>query len=356
MIEEEKEKLGQLKDITSKIITKNNINLFCANDLVNKISYSFDDVFEEEKLAKLDTFIDTEEIKVCILTSKEPKEAQKLKVREVEECTITNNDFHKDWSKYKNKSSCHAHNIKDFINKFSYNTWDKENKLPTPKKLIAEEIISGKRKSQIYKAFNEYMYIIKKRIKEPIKNKNLFKNITDSNYLLEKIEDYILRQIYKSVFPTLRKDSDNNFFTKTKSLSWLTPSKLDIKNISTAQLDYAIRCIQNLEDGKSVNDKLNCIREAHAALNNVIKFSTGSDSDAGQDEITPLFQYIVIQAQPQSIYTNISYIKTFLDESELSGSKGFLVTQIESAISYIEKLDETLLKKKDSELNNLIEN
>ena len=356
MIEEEKEKLGQLKDITSKIITKNNINLFCANDLVNKMSYSFDDVFEEEKLAKLDTFIDTEEIKVCILTSKEPKEAQKLKVREVEECTIINNDFHKDWSKYKNKSSCHAHNIKDFINKFSYNSWDKENKLPTPKKLISEEIISGKRKSQIYKAFNDYMYIIKKRIKEPIKNKNLFKNLNDYNYLLEKIEDYILRQIYKSVFPPLRKDSDNNFFTKTKSLSWLTPAKLDIKNISTDQLDYAIRCIQNLEDGKSVNDKLNCIREAHAALNNVIKFSTGNDSDAGQDEITPLFQYIVIRAQPQSIYTNVSYIKTFLDESELSGSKGFLITQIESAISYIEKLDENLLKKKDSELNNLIEN
>ena len=56
------------------------------------------------------------------------------------------------------------------------------------------------------------------------------------------------------------------------------------------------------------------------------------------------------------IYTNISYIKTFLDESELSGSKGFLVTQIESAISYIEKLDENLIKKEESESNNLIEN
>ena len=356
MFDEEKEKLEDLKDITSKIITKNNINLFCANDLVNKINFSFDDVFEEEKLAKLEAFIDTEEIKVCILTSKEPKEAQKLKIKDVGECTITNNDFHKDYSKYKNKLSCHAHNIKDFINKFSYNTWDKENKLPTPKKLVYEEIISGKRKSQIYKAFNDYMYIIKKRIKEPIKSKNLFKNITDYNYLLEKIEDFILHQIYKYVFPSLKKDSDNKFFNKTKSLSWLTPNKLDIKNISIEQLDYSIKCIQNLDEGKSVNDKLNCIREAHASLNNVIKFSSGSDSDAGQDEITPLFQYIIIRAQPQMIYTNISYIKTFLDESELSGSKGFLVTQIESAISYIEKLDENLIKKKESESNNLIEN
>ena len=358
MVNEEKEKLEELKNITSKIITKNNINLFCANDLVNRINYSFDDVFEEEKLAKLEIFIETEEIKVCILTSKDSKEAQKLKIREVEECNITNNDFHKDWSKNKNKLSCHAHNIKDFINKFSYNTWDKENKLPTPKKLVNEEIIFGKRKSQIYKAFNDYMNIIKKRIKESNNNKNLFKNINDYNYLLEKIEDFILRQIYKYVIPTMKKDTDKKFYEKTKSLSWLTPNKLDIKNISTEQLDYSINCIRKLDEGKSINDKLNCIREAHASLNNVIKFSTGNYSDAGQDEITPLFQYIIIQAQPQSIYINISYIKTFLDESELSGSKGFLITQIESAISYIEKLDENLLKKKENEneLNNLIEN
>ena len=189
-----------------------------------------------------------------------------------------------------------------------------------------------------------------------INNKNLFKNINDYNYLLEKIEDFILRQIYKYVIPTMKKDTDKKFYEKTKSLSWLTPNKLDIKNISTEQLDYSINCIRKLDEGKSINDKLNCIREAHASLNNVIKFSTGNYSDAGQDEITPLFQYIIIQAQPQSIYINISYIKTFLDESELSGSKGFLITQIESAISYIEKLDENLLKKKENELNNLIEN
>jgi len=125
---------------------------------------------------------------------------------------------------------------------------------------------------------------------------------------------------------------------------------LDIKNISINLLDYPINCIQKLEKVKSVNDKLNCIRDAHAAINNVIKFSNGSDSDAGQDEITPLFQYIIIKAQPKTIYTNIYYIKTLLDESELSGSKGFLITQMESAISYIDKLEPNSLKIKQNEI------
>ena len=111
-----------------------------------------------------------------------------------------------------------------------------------------------------------------------------------------------------------------------------------------------------IEEVKSVNDKLDCIREAHASLNNVIKFSNGSDSNAGQDEITPIFQFIIIKAQPKKIFTNISFIKTFLDESELSGSKGFLITQMDSAISYIMNIDEKTFKEKKDELNENMKN
>ena len=351
MVEEEREKLEELKNITSKIITKNNINLNCANDLVNKMNYSLEDIIEEKKIAKLEIFIDTEEIKVCLLTSKDKdKEGQKLYIKEISECPFNNSDFHKDPLNTKNKLTCHTRYIKDFINKFSYEKWDKENKLPPPKILVGHEIRSGQRKTKIYKAFQDYKNIIKKRIKAPINNRNLFKDIYDYNDLLEKIEDFIFRQIYKYIAPSLRFKLDETFFKKTQDLDWVTPNMLDIKNISINLLDYPINCIQKLEKVKSVNDKLNCIRDAHAAINNVIKFSNGSDSDAGQDEITPLFQYIIIKAQPKTIYTNIYYIKTLLDESELSGSKGFLITQMESAISYIDKLEPNSLKIKQNEI------
>ena len=78
MKEEEKERLDELKNITSKTITKNNININCAADLVNKIKFSLDDIIEEKKLAKLEIFIDTEEIKVCMLITKNQKEIPKF--------------------------------------------------------------------------------------------------------------------------------------------------------------------------------------------------------------------------------------------------------------------------------------
>ena len=348
--EEENEKLIELRNITSKLITKNNINLNSAEELITKINFSLEDILEEKKCAKIEKFIDTEEIKICMLTSRDGKDTQKIMIREVSECTI-NNEFHNqiEKTKTKNKISCHTHYIKDFINKFSYTHWEKDNKFSIPKKLVSQDIQRGKRTNQIFKTFKDYLEIIKKRLKAPVNNKNLFNDITDYNEIVEKVEDHILRQIYKYVYPKTKSDLDKNFYKKALSLGWITPNMLDIKKISVKQLDHTQKCIEQLEEGNSVNDKLNSIREAHASLNNAIKFSNGDESNAGQDEITPIFQYIIIKAHPERIYSNMNYIRTFLDESELSGSKGFLLSQIESAISYIENINHESLKMTSEE-------
>ena len=354
IFEEENQKLIELKNATSKIITKNNININCAEDLINKINYSYEDIQEEKKCAKIEKFIDTEEIRICMLTSKE-----QIIIRDVSKCDIINeyhNNNEVDQNKAKNKITCHTHYIKDFINKFSFSTWEKDNNRPEPKKLVKEEILMRDRRAhKIYKTFKDYLDIIKKRIKEPINNKNLFNDITDYNEIVEKIEDYILRQIYKYVYPEKSSDLDIKFESKVQDLGWVTPSMLEIKNISVNQLYFTQLCFKNLDSGKSVNDKLNSIREAHASLNNAIKFGNGDEADAGQDEITPIFQYILIKAKPKRIFSNIYYIKAFLDDSELSGSKGFLVTQIESATSYIENINHESLKMTKEEFNEKIE-
>ena len=79
-------------------------------------------------------------------------------------------------------------------------------------------------------------------------------------------------------------------------------------------------------------------------MNNTIKFSSGKDSEAGQDEITPIFQYIIIKAQPKRIFSDINYIKCFLEDSELKGQQGFLVTQLISATTFIKKITFSHLK------------
>ena len=120
------------------------------------------------------------------------------------------------------------------------------------------------------------------------------------------------------------------------------------------QLCFAENSIKKMDKSKSVLDKLNCIRDAHTNINNTIKFSSGKKDDAGQDELTPIFQYIVIKAQPRTIFTDINYIKCFLGDSRLRGEEGFLVTQMESATSFILSLNQEQLKMNKEEFINKI--
>ena len=89
-------------------------------------------------------------------------------------------------------------------------------------------------------------------------------------------------------------------------------------------------------------------------MNNTIKFSSGKNEEAGQDELTPIFQYIIIKAQPPRIYSNINYIKCFLDDDDLTGELGFLLSQMESATCFIMNIDYKSLKITEEEFNKKI--
>ena len=195
------------------------------------------------------------------------------------------------------------------------------------------------------------MSIIKKHIK---KNKNIFnlQSELDCSAIAAKIEDYIMRQIYIYVYPKEQLKSDIDFYKQTKKLYWITPEHLDIKKIYINQLSNAVIWIKKIDQAKSIRDKLFCISNAYNTMNNTIKFSSGKDDNAGQDELTPIFQYIIIKAQPQRIFSNINYIKCFLDDSGLTGELGFLLTQMESATCFIMDIDYQHLKITEEEFNN----
>ena len=74
-------------------------------------------------------------------------------------------------------------------------------------------------------------------------------------------------------------------------------------------------------------------------MNNTIKFSTGK-TDAETDELTQILRYIIIKAQPKRMFSNINYIKCFLDDSDLKENLRLLLIQMESSIEFILKYDE----------------
>ena len=103
-----------------------------------------------------------------------------------------------------------------------------------------------------------------------------------------------------------------------------------------------------MDEANSVTEKFNCIKNAQKNVNNLIKFSSGKDKDAGQDEVTPIFQYILIKAHPERIISNLNYIFCFFDRIR-GGQNSFLLTQMLSFITFIENVTHDQLKMSKEE-------
>ena len=343
--------LNELKSFSSTIIARDGMNLRCAEKLLDKAKYDLEDIVEAKKFLKIEKFIDTEKIEVCIQINKNIEDKNlpekdippKINIINIEECNLQEAGHHMENGK--KKASSHAIYIKDFINFFSEDPWDGDtyNKNEKPKEFVIQDILNGNRKNKIYKTMKMYMEIVKNKIKNPIINVGLFNDKDNCNEISEKIEDHILRQIYNNVFPKSF-GKDEIFYSKTEQLENIKPDQLEIKKIYSNQLGVAISRISKIDEGKSVMDKLNYIMDAHSSINNIIKFSSGKNDDSGQDETTPLFNYVVLKAKPKRMYSNINYIKCFLQDSDLSDYKGFLLSQIESSTSFVEELYESRKK------------
>ena len=108
--------------------------------------------------------------------------------------------------------------------------------------------------------------------------------------------------------------------------------------------------IKKMDEAKSVFEKIRCVANAFSNINNSIKFSTGKNVNAGQEELTPILHYTIIKAQPQRFISQLNYIKCFMDLSK-GGQNAFMVTQLESAVTFIMNLDHTKLKMSKEEFD-----
>ena len=337
---EEANILNELKSVSSTIITRNGMNLRCAEKIIEKAEYELRFIEEAKKYVQAEKFINTKKVEVCIIPSEEilnkgPSSENDLNITitDIKSCQHNN---------IINEKINYAYYINDFINKFA----DIQNKLKL-KDYFKEDIKKGDRANKSFAIIGKYMEYVKKQIKDP-ENKDLFGDLKEKEIqeFLEKIENHIIRQIYKYIYPSTKDSNsrDSDFLKLTKMLDWIQPEHLEIKKIYVNQLKFAENYIKKMCDAHSVSDKIECINNAYVIMNNTVKFISGKNEEAGQDELTPLFQYVLIKSQPERLITDINYIKSLLSEEDLMGPKGFYVSQLVSASDFIKDLTYNQLK------------
>ncbi|VDK76028.1 unnamed protein product [Cylicostephanus goldi] len=87
---------------------------------------------------------------------------------------------------------------------------------------------------------------------------------------------------------------------------------------------------------KSARDKLSCVVRCCETISNLISMAPGMGA-AAADDITPILVYVIIQANPPSLLSNVQYIQGF-GGSLLEGAEGYWWTQFTAAIEFVKTL------------------
>ena len=65
-------------------------------------------------------------------------------------------------------------------------------------------------------------------------------------------------------------------------------------------------------------------------VKSLIKFNEGLDKEIGEDDITPVLNYAFIKANPLRIFTDLEFIKIFLNKED-----DFSIVNIEKTYYYL---------------------
>ena len=342
LYEEEFSNLNELKQYWDLILTRNDEKLKLAEKFIDKKKLNLEHIQNSIIFDKIEKIIYSSKLEVYVRVDVSNHSENRPPI--IIEDAAQNNK--------KNEFDILVSTIEEFINIFSENSiiCDPIFKIK-PYNLLILDIMDGKIENQIYDSILNYLEIIRSKIKllyPEIKEK-------ERKQMIESIKDYILKSIFKLAFPKNPLSEDISFYKKTQLLDWVTPRHFSIKNIDFAQLTFAESLIKKFEDSKSLDEKINCIFNMHAYINNIFKFNTGKDTEIGQDELTPVLQYLIIKIQPRRIISNINYLKCFLNEEDLISKKGFLMSQIDSAVTFVSSINHNLLNLSETEYNKNVE-
>ena len=362
---EESNNLEKLSSILSLINIKDQMYISCAENILSKTKNELTHIEEMMENVQIEKFINEEDIEVCIQTSelkngKADKRKSIINQKNNESkqfpipLLITDNlnclhNFNKSNEVHENNNSetkipYHAYNINEFISKFSDTPWKEETiKYDKPKTLVFNEIANGSNNYQIYKSLNMYMEIVKKHLIQPKNGQQIFKDYENLNNILGKIKEYIIRQIYKFVFPSRKLSEDSKFINKVKSLQWVTPEHLNIKSINISHLNNEISWIKRFEFYKSIKDKMNCIYKIYIDINNEFRLANGFCDESNREEIKLIFFYIIIKSQPERMLSNINYIKCFTDCINLNEIYPYLLVLLESSKEFVLNISDQYL-------------
>jgi Vacuolar sorting protein 9 (VPS9) domain len=194
------------------------------------------------------------------------------------------------------------------------------------------------------------------------------------------VEKFVFNKLYSATFHSSYEDYflNEKLWEHIASLSFLRPEHLDIKTLSPASKDFnkhlastvgneskwwleyieeAVLNLQQLQFATCPEDKVNCIKKTSVAIEKALHknaptthssipgSSPSSSADReeastlGADDVLPLLILCVKESNPLNLHSELKYLQTYMDPSQAYGEAGYLLTQLASAVNFLETVD-----------------
>ncbi|KAL2130352.1 hypothetical protein VTI74DRAFT_6556 [Chaetomium olivicolor] len=150
-------------------------------------------------------------------------------------------------------------------------------------------------------------------------------------------------------------ERDEILAQKINIYGWVREEHLDIPPVSESGkrfLKLAQQELLKIKSYRAPRDKIICVLNCCKVIFGLLKHSK---SDSSADSFMPMLIYVVLQANPEHLVSNVQYILRFRNQEKLGGEAGYYLSSLMGAIQFIENMDRTTLTITDEEFEQNVE-
>ncbi|KAF9155721.1 hypothetical protein BG015_008855 [Linnemannia schmuckeri] len=188
----------------------------------------------------------------------------------------------------------------------------------------------------------------------------LWRNVSDQEFenVKEGMEKLVMNRLFAYTFsPSTTDDAERDevLTQKIRIFRWIKPEHLDIPDNAhnAAYLDKAQAELKKINSYKAPRDKVICILNCCKFIFTLIRRSEGNSK--GADTFLPILIYVVLQANPPNLVSNVQYISRFRNPDKLQAEAGYYLASLDGAISFIENLEASSLSISAADFDSQIE-
>ncbi|GAA98435.1 uncharacterized protein L969DRAFT_94204 [Mixia osmundae IAM 14324] len=171
---------------------------------------------------------------------------------------------------------------------------------------------------------------------------------------IEAMEKLVMNRLYHLTFtPAIAQSASPTFSTddlerdqiltqRIQLFRWVSEEHLDLPQAeqTSAFVEFARTELLKINQYKAPRDKLICILNCCKVIFGLIRQLA---ADQGADTFMPLLIYVVLQANPPHLVSNLQYIQRFRNPERLQGESGYYLSSLNGAIGFIESMDHSSL-------------